>query len=75
MAAAVKNLPATTGVSSITGGLDPRAGDPGRVFALGFEAPEVPVAGEPASLAGALDEVFSLSVMCWGLIAQKPAGH
>jgi hypothetical protein len=71
MAAAVKNLPATTGVSSITGGLDPL----GRVFALGFEAPEFPVAGEPASLAGSLDEDFSLSVMCWGLIAQKAAGH
>ena len=47
----------------------------GRVFSLGLGDPDVAGAGEPASLAGALEGDFSLSVMCCGLIAQKAAGH
>lgn len=43
----------------------------GRVFALGFGALGAAEPAEGWLLAGG----FSLSVMCWGLIAQKAAGH
>ena len=46
----------------MTGGFDPRAGEPGRVFALGFG-----VLGTPEPAAGwLLGGVLSLSVMSAG---------